>query len=116
FDGWFRGLDADSNGRVSRKEWQAFFDRMAQGKDHITPEDLRAALRPPPPAKGPGKKEGTPPRDLPLRNLLRGALGSPRGGPRAPASPGRPPAGRGRAGGAASGGRRRVVLVLGSFT
>ena len=120
FDGWFRGMDGDSNGRVSRKEWQAFFDRMARGKDHITPEDLRAALQPPAPPKGSDKKEGMPPREMLLRNLLRGDLGSPYEGPRpgavAPDFTLPTHDGKGKVTLSEFRGRKPVVLIFGSFT
>jgi hypothetical protein len=120
YEGWFRGMDSDSNGRVSRKEWQALFERMARGKDHITPEDLRAALQPPAARKAPGKKEAEKMRAMLLRNLLKGDLGSPFEGPR----PGTVapdftlPTHDGKATVALSDfrGRKPVVLIFGSFT
>jgi hypothetical protein len=123
YEGWFREMDGDSNGRVSRKEWQALFDRMAKGKDHITPEDLRAALQPPAARKAPDKKEAQQMRamrSMLLRNLLRGDLGSPCEGPR----PGTVapdftlPTHDGKATVALSEfrGRKPVVLIFGSFT
>ncbi len=80
---WFGRFDKDSNGRVSRAEWDAFFERAAKGKDHLTPDDLRLALfgtAPPPVAKG--KKESGPPAHLLLERLFTGDLGSPFEGPR----------------------------------
>ena len=44
---WFRCIDANSNGRVSRAEWDRFFTGAAKGKNHLTREDLREALNPP---------------------------------------------------------------------
>lgn len=43
----FRMGDADTNGRVSKEEWQALFSRKAKGKDFLTSEDLRDLLFPP---------------------------------------------------------------------
>jgi hypothetical protein len=80
---WFGRIDRDSNGRISRQEWDAFFERAAKGKDHLTPDDLRLALfgtAPPPVAKG--KKESGPPAHLLLERLFTGELGSPFEGPR----------------------------------
>jgi hypothetical protein len=123
-DGWFRMLDGDSNGRVSRKEWQAFFDRAAKGKDHLTPEDLRAALQPPAApkalAKKGGKEQAAKMRTMLLRNLLKGDLGSPYEGPRpgAVAPDFTLPTHDGTAKVTLSEfrGRKPVVLIFGSFT
>jgi hypothetical protein len=83
---WFYALDADSNGRVSRKEWEAFFNRLAKGKDHFTPDDVREVFQRPPPPKAAGKKPSGPPRDVLFWGLMKGELGSPFEGPR----PGQP--------------------------
>jgi hypothetical protein len=121
FRQWFAMMDGDSNGRVSRKEWQAFFDRLAKGKDHITPDELRLALQPPAPPKAAGKgKKGGPSRELLVKNLIKGDLGSPYEGPR----PGEPapdftlPTHDGTAKVTLSDFRDRkpVVLIFGNFT
>jgi hypothetical protein len=80
----FRRADVDTNGRISAAEWQALFKKAARGKDHLTPEDLRALLYPPPPPRRPGKRPeaGMPPRWLLLAGLFRGEIGSLREGPR----------------------------------
>jgi Ca2+-binding EF-hand superfamily protein len=77
----FRMLDRNSNGRVSKEEWDALFQRAARGKDHLTPDDLRELFQPPRPQ--PGAK---PPADGPspavlLAGLFNGELGSPFEGP-----------------------------------
>lgn len=38
----FGRLDADSNGKLTREEFQALFNRAADGKDYLTPDDLAA--------------------------------------------------------------------------
>lgn len=75
---WARLMDRDSNGRVSRAEWLALFDRVAQGKGYLTADDLREAL--PLAPRRPAASAG-PPRDAPtpgmlLRGLLDGEIGS----------------------------------------
>jgi hypothetical protein len=75
-DTWFYRLDGNSNGRISRAEWDAFFKQAAQGKNHLTPDDLRAALAMPPPKKGAGAARGGPTPEIFIRGLLSGELGS----------------------------------------
>ncbi len=120
---WFAGMDGDSNGRVSRKEWEAFFDRLARGKDHLTADDLRLSLFPPMPPRVPAKGKGGPggpPPGLMLRCLLRGELGSPYEGPRpgqvAPDFTLPTHDGKGQVTLSQFRGKKPVVLVFGSFT
>jgi hypothetical protein len=81
-EGLFRRIDRDSNGRISRDELDAFFKKMAKGKDHLTPEDLREALFPPaPPPPKPGAGGGGPSPMLLVRGLLQGEIGSMHEGP-----------------------------------
>ena len=80
---FFRTLDSDSNGRVSRGELSKFFDRADREQlGFLTPEDLEVALSEPDPsrAKERGKNED-PSRWQMLSRLLSGQLGSLRGGP-----------------------------------
>ena len=83
---WFALIDSNSNGRISKKEWDAFFERAAKGKDHVTADDLREALMPP--ASPPGKDGGGPSPFILIKGLVSGELGSfhegPRVGQRAP--------------------------------
>ena len=46
----FRKIDADRDGRVTQPEWDGFFARISDGKDHLTVEDFREAwiVTPPP--------------------------------------------------------------------
>ena len=74
-----RAADSSSNGRISPAEWQEFYERVAQGKNYVTPEDLRRALFPPPPPPD-SKKEDPSPLVL-LRGLFNGEIGSYREGP-----------------------------------
>jgi len=40
----FDTIDSDANGRITAEEWQAFFTVVADGKDHLTNDDLRDAM------------------------------------------------------------------------
>jgi hypothetical protein len=40
----FDMIDSDGNGRITAGEWQAFFAIVADGKDHLTNDDLRDAM------------------------------------------------------------------------
>jgi hypothetical protein len=83
---WFSMVDANSNGRISQQEWEAFFKKAAKGKNHLTLEDLQGALTPPPPPKD--AAGGGPSPLLLINGLFTGELGSfhegPKVGDRAP--------------------------------
>jgi len=76
----FYFLDANSNGRVSRQEWDAFFARAAAGKSYLTPDDLREAMQPRSAGK-PGTSDDGPSPLVFLKGLLCGELGSMLEGP-----------------------------------
>jgi alkylhydroperoxidase family enzyme/alkyl hydroperoxide reductase subunit AhpC len=76
---FFRRMDADGNAKLTREDFEAFLKRAGGGKDHLTPDDLRAALLP----AGPG---GFLPGDGPsipmlVKGLYSGELGSIQEGP-----------------------------------
>jgi hypothetical protein len=75
----FSRIDRDTNGRISQEEWEAFFKQAAKGKDHLTPDDLREALFPPP-LKPDTSEKGPSPLVL-LRGLVEGEIGSMHEGP-----------------------------------
>jgi hypothetical protein len=81
--GWFRHIDTNSNGRISRAEWEEFFARASKGKDHLTPDDLQEALRVLAPTAQPssGRSEA-PSRYTLLSGLFSGEIGSLCEGPR----------------------------------
>jgi hypothetical protein len=86
---WFSKIDADANGKISRKEWESLFEKLAAGKDYLNVDDLRQAF-PMPSAiassKGPKKsaKQGMTEefRQTLLKGLFQSELGSPFEGPR----------------------------------
>jgi thiol-disulfide isomerase/thioredoxin len=76
----FRRIDSSGDGRLTRDEWQAFFDKASNGKDHLLIEDLRDAVLG-------GASGGFLPGDAPsqevlIRGLFAGELGSLNEGPR----------------------------------
>jgi hypothetical protein len=115
---WFSMIDANSNGRISKEEWEAFFKKAAKGKNHLTPDDLREALMPPAPP--PSKDSGGPSPFLLLKGLVSGELGSfregPRVGDRAPDFRLKTQDGKQEMTLGQFRGEKPVVLVFGSFT
>jgi hypothetical protein len=71
----FRRMNARGDGRLTRAELDAFFDRVSQGKDYLSVGDLREALL----TAGPGDE---PSREVLIRGLLSGEVGSIHEGPR----------------------------------
>jgi hypothetical protein len=122
---WFRLLDGNSNGRVTKKEWEAAFSRAARGKDHITPDDLYRLLFPPPPQPNIAKTKDAKAADEPsplvlLKGLFEGELGSPYEGPRvghlAPLFTLPTHVGSSKVSLADHVGKKPIVLIFGSFT
>lgn len=76
----FRRMNPRGDGKLTKEDMEKFFDRAANGKDHVTLDDLRAALL----TTGPG---GFFPGDAPtmemlVRGLYDGDLGSIHEGPK----------------------------------
>ena len=76
----FRRMNPRGDGKLTKEDMEKFFDRAANGKDHVTLDDLRAALL----VSGPG---GFFPGDAPtmemlVRGLYDGEIGSIHEGPK----------------------------------
>jgi iodothyronine deiodinase-like protein len=71
----FRRINAKGDGRLTRNELNAFFDRVSQGKDHLLVGDLREALL------GGGGAGDEPSRETLVRGLMAGEVGSIQEGP-----------------------------------
>ena len=76
----FRRIDPNGDGKLSREEWTAYFDQVAQGKDEVTSEELRDAWLA-------GLNSGFLPGDAPtpeilLQGLYTGEVGSLQEGPK----------------------------------
>jgi hypothetical protein len=124
---WFYNIDRDSNGRISKQEWDDFFERIAKGKGYVSRDDLRDAFPTTPPArpqqpKTPPKSAGTD-EPSPLTfvfGLLSGEIGSYHEGPAindlAPDFTLKTQDGKQQISLAQFRGKKPVVLVFGSFT
>ena len=77
---FFRRMNPRGDGKLSKGDVDAFFERAAKGKDHVTPDDLRAALL----ASGPGGflPGDAPTREVLVKGLYAGELGSIHEGPK----------------------------------
>jgi len=110
----FRRINTKGDGRLTREELNAFFDRVSQGKDHLLVGDLREALL------GGGGAGDEPSRETLVRGLLAGEVGSIHEGPQvgqpAPDFTLQTPDGNQTHQLSKLIGRQPVVLVLGNFT
>ena len=114
----FRRMDGNTDGELTREELEAFFKRVAGGKDTVTAEDLRDALIP----RGPS---GFAPGDGPsvpvlVRGLFTGEVGSMSDGPHvgdaAPSFKLGTVDGQDNIQFSKMLGKKPVVLILGNFT
>jgi hypothetical protein len=123
---WFAAYDQDSNGRITREEWDALFARAAGSKGYLTADDLREAfpVAPPPrrldqPPPPPQANQGPAMFTL-FKGLLSGELGSAFEGPainqRAPDFELKTQDGSRAIRLSSFRGKKPVVLVFGSFT
>jgi len=99
---WLDRADKNNDGKLSKDEWDALFKRAAAGKDHLTPDDVRAMLfpaAPPRPAAPPPPPESrwAPPGQPPVpptawMGAAREGEGTQPGQPVEPGEPASPPA------------------------
>lgn len=81
---WVGRGDRNGDRKLTKEEWDAIFQRAANGKDHLTPDEVRAMFFPPPP---PRQMPAPPPGMMPsqrtlLTGLFSGELGSAQPGPK----------------------------------
>jgi hypothetical protein len=79
---WLGSADTDGDRKLSKAEWDALFQKMAQSKDYLNAEDVRAMLFPPVPVRPAGPPPDMPTKAILLKGLFSGELGSPSEGPR----------------------------------
>src|SRR5262245_45335124 len=73
----FSQVNQDDDGRLTRDEWNKFFEEASEGKDHLTIDDLRAAMMKT--RSSPQSPSSPPPPLTPeilVRGLFRGEIGS----------------------------------------
>jgi hypothetical protein len=78
-------MDTNTNGKISKAEWDAFFDKSAHHKRGLSLDDLGDALSPPPTQKDSQAKSTAsagPSRLTLLTGLFKGELGSRFEGPK----------------------------------
>jgi hypothetical protein len=77
---FYRKLNAARNGRLSKEELLQFFDKAAQGKDHVSADDFRDALLGE--SAGRSRLSDMPSQAVLIRGLFAGELGSMNEGPK----------------------------------
>jgi thiol-disulfide isomerase/thioredoxin len=76
----FRRIDPNGDGKLTREEWNAFFEKTAGGKDHLVSEDLRDAMLSG--LSGSFLPGDAPSPDMLIRGLFAGEIGSLNEGPK----------------------------------
>jgi peroxiredoxin len=113
----FRRIDPSGDGNLTAEEWQAFFDRVADGEKSFRFEQLRDAIIPPGNGFLPGDE---PRRETLIRGLMAGEIGSLQEGPsvdeKAPDFELKPLEGGSAVRLSDRIGKKPVVLVFGNFT
>ena len=105
-------------GKITEKEWAAFFKKAAGSKGHLTPDDLRKSLLAgPPPGFMPGD---APTKEMLVRGLFNGEIGSLQEGPKvnqtAPSFTLKTHDGKKSVQLSSLTGKKPLVLVFGNFT
>lgn len=79
----FFQVNEDGDGRLTSEEWSKFFADASEGKDHLTLDDLRAAMMKNRSRSLPASSSPPPPMtpELLVRGLFRGEIGSIHEGP-----------------------------------
>lgn len=110
-------IDRDGDGKISADEWQTAFKFLAATKDHLGPQDLAKMFAPP---STPPKGGGGPSKEILIKGLFSGELGSmfegPKVGDAAPNFSLRTQDGKQTLSLEQYQGHRPVVLIFGSFT
>jgi thiol-disulfide isomerase/thioredoxin len=78
----FRRMNAKGDGKLTKEELEAFFERAAKGKEFVTPDDLRAVLFPPSAGAGGFAPGDAPKMETLVRGLYAGEIGSIHEGPK----------------------------------
>lgn len=114
----FRRLNSNGDGRLEKAELDQFFERVSRGSGQITIDDFRQALLPP--MQGGFSPGDAPNREMLVKGLFSGELGSIHEGPRieeaAPDFTLQSPDGKTKQQLSKLVGPKPVVLVLGNFT
>jgi hypothetical protein len=109
-------IDRDGDGKISTAEWQMAFKFLAANKDHLGPQDLARMFAPSAPPKG----GGGPSKEILLKGLFSGELGSmfegPKVGEAAPNFTLKTQDGKQAFSLGQFQGHKPVVLIFGSFT
>lgn len=80
---WLMQMDRSGDRRLSKAEWDELFAKLAQGKNYLDAEDVRALLFPPTaPRPSGGGGNDMPSKAILVKGLLDGELGSPCEGPK----------------------------------
>src|SRR5262249_47895888 len=72
----FKLADRKRDGTVSKQEWLDLFSKVSKGKDHLTPEDLSAALAPSGPRSLGGKQMANNVATVRIQGMLKSETGS----------------------------------------
>ncbi len=113
----FRQVDVKGNGKVSKEDFLAFYEKMAKGNDHLKADEFRDALMG---STGPFAPGDVPSTETLLRSLFTSELGSLQEGPSlgdaAPDFELKTVDGKAKVRLSSLVGKKPVVLILGNYT